>query len=155
MVLHPRLFNLLEEAALLRQYGGAYTAVRQTIIMEKACTLLGLKLGYKKDAPITVVGVSITQVDLIKYFSFGTGNTFWNARSVHALAVRARDFIERLGVWDRQANQTDTLHVIRHLLDADILALPSAPGSASTATSISRRAFETQCAVATGTNARR
>lgn len=153
-VLHNTLSDLHEEVTSLHRYGAAYIAVRQTIIMEKACALLGFRLGHKKNDPITVASASVTQADLIKYFSFGAGNTFWNARSVYALAVRTRDFIEQVGLSDRQAHQTDTLHIIRHLLDAVMLVLPSGAGPASSATSISRPVFEARCTAAMGTNAR-
>lgn len=153
-VLHSRLSEMLGEVTLLHQYGAAYVAIRQAIIMQKACAVLGFKLGHKKDTPVIVAGLPITQADLIKYFSFGTGNTFWNSRSVYALAVRARDFIEQIDISNRQAHQTDSLHIIRHMLDSTMLSLPTAPGSASSASSISRPVFESRCADAIGANTR-
>lgn len=150
MVLHARLFDLLEETVPLGQYGAAYIAIRQSMIMQRACTRLGFQIGIKKDTPILVDGVSVTQSHLIRYFSFGTGNTFWNSRSVHTLATRTRDFIQQVDSSSRQGYQNETMRIIGHMLDDAILMLPCAAGSASSANSLSRPAFETRCHRAIG-----
>ncbi|KZP07548.1 hypothetical protein FIBSPDRAFT_965554 [Athelia psychrophila] len=150
-VLHARLFDLLEETVPLIQYGAAYIASRQTMIMHRACTRLGFQIGQRKDTPIVIDGVSVTQSHLIRYFSFGTGNMFWNSRSVYTLATRTRDFIQQIDSSSRQGYQNETMRIIGHMLDASILILPCAAGSASSANSLSRPAFEARCLRATGT----
>lgn len=155
-VLHNRLGALLEVIVIVKDnpYGSAYRSIRYCLIMESACALLGFKLGHRKDQPITIGDQSVIQADVIQYLGIGQGRTFWNFRAVHHLAVKARDFVERLSCGTRQGHQTETLNIITHMLDASLLALPCEAGSASAATTISKPDFEAKCYQALGMQAK-
>lgn len=151
-MLHEKLAALLEVIVVLKEnpYGSAYRSIRYCLVMESACAILGFRLGYNKERAITVGDQPVTQEDVIQYLGLGQGKTFWNFRASHRLAVKTRDFLQRLSSGTRQGYQTDTLNIVRHILDASLLLLPCEAGSASESTTISRPNFDAKCKDALG-----
>lgn len=151
-MLHGRLAALLEVMRVLKEnpYGSAYRTIRYCMVMESACAILGFRLGFKLERGITIGDQSVTQADVIEYLGLGTGRTFWNFRVSKRLAVTTRDFLMRLSGGTRQGHQTETLNIVRHILDANLLTLPCEEGSASASTTISKPDFELKCHLAMG-----
>lgn len=146
-MLDGKLGELLQIAVTVKDlpYGSAYRTIRYCLLMESACEILGFRLGYRREIPISIGGQDITQADVIEYLGLGKGRTFWNCRSVHHLAMRARDELALMSYESRQGHQTKTLNIAKHMLDPSLLALPCEAGSASTASSMSKPDFEGRC----------